>query len=400
MAEYEETISETLGLDEDIPVGSSVAIAEGLGTLAELAGGQTVDISDALSFPDLVELIAAFPREVAEGVGFAPDATALWAVLVSESLLLDETLSPETISLVSLADGVGFTDVLMIAHPVAIAEGLGLAEQLLIAQVVIVAEELGLAPELATTTTFNGVLTETFGLAPELTLFLGAEVSETLGFQPALTVLSQRHASIAEGVGLEATLTPHLLMHVTVEEGLGLDPEAALQTIFSGVISEAIGFSIGFLDPGGSFTTWVMNARTGAVTEYDNYDFNSFARVGNKYIAASPSGLYELLGNDDAGDDIVARLKSGFMQFGGTKLSRLKAAYMAVRGEGDFVLKIETTQGETYNYAVSTRDMRSTKVHMGKGQRARYFSFELTSEGQDFDLDTLEFVPIVVQRRV
>jgi hypothetical protein len=49
---------------------------------------------------------------------------------------------------------------------------------------------------------------------------------------------------------------------------------------------------------------------------------------------------------------------------------------------------------------VSTRSMRSTKVHMGKGQRARYFSFELISTGGDFDLDTLEFVPIVVQRRV
>jgi hypothetical protein len=37
---------------------------------------------------------------------------------------------------------------------------------------------------------------------------------------------------------------------------------------------------------------------------------------------------------------------------------------------------------------------------MGKGQRARYFAFELISAGQDFDLDTIEFVPIVVQRRV
>jgi hypothetical protein len=44
--------------------------------------------------------------------------------------------------------------------------------------------------------------------------------------------------------------------------------------------------------------------------------------------------------------------------------------------------------------------MRSTKFHMGKGQRSRYFAFELISAGQDFDLDTLEFVPLVVQRRV
>jgi hypothetical protein len=37
---------------------------------------------------------------------------------------------------------------------------------------------------------------------------------------------------------------------------------------------------------------------------------------------------------------------------------------------------------------------------MGKGLRSRYFAFELVSTGQDFDLDTLEFIPLVADRRV
>ena len=44
--------------------------------------------------------------------------------------------------------------------------------------------------------------------------------------------------------------------------------------------------------------------------------------------------------------------------------------------------------------------MKTTKVNLGKGLRARYFAFELVSTGQDFDLDTLEFIPLVAQRRV
>ena len=42
--------------------------------------------------------------------------------------------------------------------------------------------------------------------------------------------------------------------------------------------------------------------------------------------------------------------------------------------------------------------MRSTKVHMGKGQRATHFLYDIS--GSSLDLDSIEMVPIVVQRRV
>ena len=61
---------------------------------------------------------------------------------------------------------------------------------------------------------------------------------------------------------------------------------------------------------------------------------------------------------------------------------------------------METGDGKTYTYAVVGKDMQTTKVHMGKGLRARYFAFELISTGQDFDLDDIEFMPLVAQRRV
>ena len=56
--------------------------------------------------------------------------------------------------------------------------------------------------------------------------------------------------------------------------------------------------------------------------------------------------------------------------------------------------------GKTYTYQTVVQDMQSTKVRLGKGLRARYFAFELISTGPDFDLDTVEFLPLVAQRRV
>lgn len=388
------------------PVTSSVEylysalVSETLGVAGVVTPGTTALASDTFRAQELVDAARAFPVVASDNLGLSGTFGVTVAVLVREGLGLEAALVPVTIRALEIADGLGFSGALTVAHPAVIAEGLGLAEQWSVGEAVLVAEQLGLAAVLGSVGTFGVELRETLGISAELARFLGADVTEGIGIEAVGSVVARLAGSITEGLGVEAAVSPRLLIHVTVEESLGLDPEAVLGAIFSPEIVEGVGFSIGHLAPDGSFTTWVMNARSGAVTEYDNYVFNSFARIGNKYVGASSSGLYELLGDDDEGTAIIPVLKSGFMQFGSTQLSRLKAAYVATRSAGDFVLRIETGDGATYDYACSTRDMRSTKVHMGKGQRARYFAFELIGAGEDFDLDTLEFVPIVLQRRV
>lgn len=145
-------------------------------------------------------------------------------------------------------------------------------------------------------------------------------------------------------------------------------------------------------------TAWAMNTRSGAVTEYENYTFTGFMPLGSGYLGAAADGLYGLAGDDDAGVDIAVRVRSGLMRFGGPRLSRLKAAYITARSGAELLLTIETGEGVQYVYDVASRVMRTMKVHMGKGMHATQFLFELT--GTDLDLDLLELVPLVKQRRV
>lgn len=257
---------------------------------------------------------------------------------------------------------------------------------------------------LATTVIGNrviGVIAYTrMRVSDRLLRHITATVLEELGVGETLANISLAVRTVLEELQIGDTVTPRFLLQARVTESVDVTASQALQMLYSGKIVEGVEIGGGYIGPDGTFTTWTMNPGTGAVTEYTNYDFNSFARVRNKYLGASADGLYELLGDDDDGDDIIATIRGGYMQFGGVQQSRLKAAYLAVRGDGDFVLKIETAEGATYNYAVDARSMRTTKVHMGKGQRARYFAYELTGDGTDFDLESLEFVPLVVQRRV
>lgn len=144
--------------------------------------------------------------------------------------------------------------------------------------------------------------------------------------------------------------------------------------------------------------TWSLNTRTKTVTEFTSYTFKGFGRVGDSWYGCAANGLYELEGEDDAGGEIPVRMRGGLMRFGGTRLSRLKAAYVTARSVGGLEMTIETGEGVTYTYALSPREMRTTRVHMGKGQRATQFLFDVS--GSSLDLDVIELVPVVVQRRV
>lgn len=382
MPVFDDTIAEGLGLTQLTPVGVATAAADDLGLSPHctIVYRQLVTASDTL--------------------GLAPVAEALRGVVLIEALRLSTNVIPNQKVNVSSTETLGLVEQLLPGLPVTIAETLALSISQSIQHAVSVIEELGLSDELLPAAVYNLAISETIGLASSLANFFGADITESLNLAPLLSSTGLSQATLTETLGLAETQTANLVLRVMVEEELGLEDVDLLNAIYQGTITEDLQLVAAYLSPGGGFTTWAMNTRTAAVTEYDNYEFNSFARLGDKYLGATSEGLYELIGDDDAGTDIIARIKSGFAQWAGTKFTLFKGIYLGVRGEGDFVLRLISGEGQTYDYAVSTRDMRSTKVHMGKGLRARYFRFELISTGQDFDLESIEFVPLVAERRV
>lgn len=381
---------------------TSTEIIEAIETgFEEVTLGRGVLVSQNFRvFSDDIQLARAIAPVLEETVELSPEWLASLGVIIRERVRHSELLTPGLILGVLRSEAVRMSEILSQAVPTVLADNVTIANAVDVLQALLVADRLGITSVVAGAGIHARTWRDTLRVSSTLLRFISGVAADDIELTD--TLASQLHAiaSLTESVEIEPVVSPTWLLRVDVDESVELTAEEVVSMLFQPELLEGIQIEAGYIAPNGSFTTWAMNARTAAVTEYRNYEFNSFAKLGDRYIAASADGLYELLGDDDDGDDIIARIVGGFMQFGGTKLSRLSAAYIAARGEGTFVLKIETADGEVYNYSVDTRDMRSTKFHMGKGQRARYFAFELISAGQDFDLDTLEFVPVVVQRRV
>lgn len=206
--------------------------------------------------------------------------------------------------------------------------------------------------------------------------------------------------TLAQVLTIHPALTNKLVLKIV--GNILLSPDQLVSMIYRGdELLDGVAITALYISPSGTTTTWAVNTRTQAVTEYLNYDFHSFAQLGDRYIAAGPEGLYELDGDTDDGALIVSRLMSGYLQLNEKKLFGIKGAYVAIRGGGRFYLRLIAGDGREYTYELKAQpNLMTTKIKVGKGISTTYMAFELVTEGQDFDLDSIEFIPMTRGRRV
>ena len=200
------------------------------------------------------------------------------------------------------------------------------------------------------------------------------------------------------GQKLIVTVTYADTAEITELSGFGL----LFKSIMRCVVNDQIQIDVAYVEPSGSYTTWAVNTRNNAVTEYRNFMFNSFAKLGRGYIAANKNGIYELAGESDDGTPIPTQIGGGFFQPGGGRNAAFKAAYlgMAIKtGAPGVFLKLTTGDDQERVYKVNPMDRMTARVQFGKGLRSRYYAFDLITDGADYDLDSIEFIPLVAQRR-
>jgi len=92
-----------------------------------------------------------------------------------------------------------------------------------------------------------------------------------------------------------------------------------------------------------SYTTYVINLRNGAVTEYTGFTFTSITRHRDTYLATGfdsngVEGVFTLGGIDDNGTPIDAEFLTGLNDFGTMKKKRIPQASLHLRGDGPLEL--------------------------------------------------------------
>jgi hypothetical protein len=362
--------------------------------------------------------------EITLPISVRPELIPSWNVVLElvEDLLVDETINEKFIWGRTLKDGFRISSVVgrggiyyktltqlfklveaenfILRHPVALSQDIDVFQSLTGAYALKLLQKFLIGTATLPGFSYHLGLTSRVKLGDILEHLVQALLEELFTVQPAVDRQFIADSSLSQLLTIHPGFTNKLVLKLVGD--IQLSPEQLVNMLYRGdPLLDGVVITALYISPSGTTTTWAVNTRTNAITEYLNYDFRSFASMGNRYIAAGPGGLYELDGDTDDGAVIISRLMSGYLQLNDKKLFGLKGAYVAIRGGGRFYLKLIAGDGREYIYELRAQpNLMTTKVKIGKGIRTTYMAFELVTEGQDFDLDSIEFIPMMSERRV
>lgn len=151
---------------------------------------------------------------------------------------------------------------------------------------------------------------------------------------------------------------------------------------------------------------WAVNWDTEATSKYEDFDFNSFIRVGQRYYGVRADGVYLLGGDSDDGADINASVSFGLQRFGSEGIKRLVAAYAAANSTDKLQLKVSYSDAGGPHEYIYTADrsndfQRMQRFVIGRGIKANYMAFDmLNRDGCDFDLNSITLLTSDMARRI
>lgn len=146
-----------------------------------------------------------------------------------------------------------------------------------------------------------------------------------------------------------------------------------------------------------------INLTNMAVTQFCNYDFNSFCKIGDKYLGASEDGIFELTGSNDADTDIDAFFELVLSDFGISNMKKIRTVYVGGESNGELSLTLEDDEANSRSYSFNLASgslQSSAKVPINRDGLGRYWKVRIDNIGGTyFAIDSIELLPIVLGRK-
>lgn len=265
------------------------------------------------------------------------------------------------------------------------------------------AEVFQLPDSAETTTTYNKLIVDALVLADLAEQYYRGTLSDSLALTDTVAGLRQFYAALVDSITASDSDSYLAVFAGGISDSVDLGDTVTSQLTLQALLADDLRFVVWDGTNRVSYAGYVMNTKVGGLTEYQNYNFNSIAKIGASYYGASSTGLYLLEGADDAGTDIEARIKFGAFNPGSGKKSRVEQAYIGVRSDGKVIFKTFADDGKERWYETQALhgDLQTQRAKLGRGVKSRYWQFELMNrDGEALDLEQFEFLPITMTRRV
>ena len=151
-----------------------------------------------------------------------------------------------------------------------------------------------------------------------------------------------------------------------------------------------------------SYEAYTINMSTGAVTRYTDFAFDNVLRFGNRFFGVRADGVYELAGDTDNGEPIIAQVRTFGTDFEQTNAKRIVYAYIVGDIGPDLAVGVKPNMSPEYSYPtewVPSPGVQTSRVKTGRGLRGTYYQFSMTNQdGRPFEIHRLEAVSYTTSR--
>lgn len=138
-----------------------------------------------------------------------------------------------------------------------------------------------------------------------------------------------------------------------------------------------------------------------ANSDYDNFEFDSFAVKDGNVLAANVDGVYVLDGSDDDGTDIGVTIETAQDDLGVGELKSVPDVYVTYNG-GPVVVKAINQASVRTGYEVeATTKMQTKRARVGQGLEELFWGVRMENQdGGLIDVDRIELRPYSRDGRV
>ncbi|HEY3434225.1 MAG TPA: hypothetical protein VGK41_01095 [Solirubrobacterales bacterium] len=393
-------------------------VADGIGHHTFRLSGNGMHLTEPYSYgmleaePFIVDGAGGVYFEVVDGsLSMAHDLTSLPLYAIVERLRLQGGLDDTMEALSIASDRIELGDILAVVVRELATEGFVLGADpadnfLPVSRVVDALVLTGLASSAAEAV---NIVIAALALGDLLDNWLSEQLTDGLQLGEVVPDTLVAAAALVEQILLAGDIEGSgVVLGIVLAEGvlLGAEPGNSLDAM--ALLQEGISFALHLNVDDGRYLAYCINTESKGLTQYRNYPFNSFAKLGGRYFGMTPDGIRELEGSDDAGSAIAASFRMSMTNLGGTNLKRMVAAYLGYTSTGALRLKTITVdqngvkQANYYRLdAQNAVAPREARIKIGQGLRSVYWGFTVESiDGAAFMIDLLKLYPIVVGQQL
>lgn len=341
---------------------------------------------------------------VSSGISFSDSTSITSGIVILENLLIAGNGTHSINTSDAISEYIELLDSLVLAFNKTVSETLTIssAVSIITNNTNIVVEELIANSSASSLVDFSNTLTEILSFLDTISFGYKFTISESLAINSASSELYKAILTISESLGLIETNSNSYVHIVSLDSTLNLSSVLGSNGNLSEILADNIVITIPTSSGQDTYLGYVFSPEGNTVTTYTNYNFDGNAKYRGQYYFFNSTGLYLYGGVTDDGALIRSVILTSANSFGTSNKKQIPQIYLGATNTAEILMKVRVDGKAECHYRLRkyTNELDTQKIKIGKGLIGRYFQFELITEAEEFSMESIEFFPIVLKRKL